>query len=98
MVNNTIQNAQNPKCFDIKNPTISGKGHIFSLHLTPSVYCTVWCMCNGAPQNILGLGHLKVLIRLCIYLCLNVCGYRYMINYSTVSLVPPSAQWMSGVV
>ena len=27
------------------------------------VYCTVWCMCNGAPQNILGLGPLKALIR-----------------------------------
>ena len=27
------------------------------------VYCTVCCMCNGAPQNILGLEPLKALIR-----------------------------------
>jgi len=33
------------------------------------VYCTVCCMCNGAPQNILGLGPLKALIRPCISLC-----------------------------
>ena len=47
---------------------VQRRGLAPSSHLTCVVYCTVCSMCSGDPQNILGLGALKV--------CVSVCSMR----------------------